>query len=131
MLAQSQGREYIQSNLSIKFGTYEKIRERDTSKKNIRNPIGKENPQNVLLKNLYSKKNTNEGMYETKLIEYEGKFHPIKKYIVDLREMTQANKAKVVSSYRRIIQALYRKQSGYFGRKTCYSFLFNDNNKRP
>ncbi|ONF90597.1 S8 family peptidase [Leptospira santarosai] len=111
LLAQRQGREYIQSDLSIKFGTYEKILKRDTTKKNIRNPIGKENPHNVLLKNLYSKKNTNKGMRETKLIEYEGKFHPIKKYIVDLREMTQANKEKILSSNNKWylhIEGLYR-----------------------
>ncbi|SQB33621.1 S8 family peptidase [Clostridium cochlearium] len=99
ILEASQGSEYCQSNINILFGSYDEKTERDTTKNNILNPIGRENSKNILLTSNYSKtaiKSSTErfGLTERMLIEYGDKFYPVKKYAVDLSEMTPANKEK-------------------------------------
>lgn len=94
-----QGSEYCQSNIDIYFGSYDNKKQRDITKNNILNPIGKENSKNILLPSNYSKtaiKSSQEkfGLTERMLIKYGDKFYPIKKYAVDLSEMTPSNKEK-------------------------------------
>ncbi|AWK52239.1 hypothetical protein DIC82_15080 [Clostridium beijerinckii] len=99
ILDSTQGAEYCQSNIDMYFGSYDEKTDRDISKNNILNAIGKENSKNVLLSSSYSKtaiKSSTEhfGLSERMLIEYGDKFYPVKKYAVDLSEMTPTNKEK-------------------------------------
>lgn len=80
-----------------------KPRKRDISKNNLLNPKGRKNSKNILLPSHYSKiaiKASTEwfGLTERMLIKYGDKFYPIKKYAVDLSEMTPENKEKVISN---------------------------------
>lgn len=112
-----QAGEYCQSNIDIFFGTYEKEKDRDVSKPNIKNPKGVEQPKNILLDTCYSKKV--QGIYpqtgferECTLVKYGKKFHPIKKWAVDLADMTPANKERYLGCSRKWylkIDGLYRK----------------------
>ena len=82
----------------MKLGTYSEKIKRDTTKRNIKNELGRTEAKNILLSGLYSKKIMNAATSdfantERMLIQYGDKFHPIKKYSVDLSEMTEANKA--------------------------------------
>ncbi len=97
ILDPSQGIEYCQSNIDIKFGSFDIKSERDTSKRNILNPVGREGAKNLFLSNLYSKRvmrdNQGEfGLRERLLIQYADKYYPVKKYAVDLSELSEANK---------------------------------------
>lgn len=97
ILDPTQGIEYCQSNIDIKFGTYDEKTERDVSKRNILNPVGRQGPQNLLLGSLYSKIRMNKktddfALRERLLIQYADKYYPVKKYAVDLSELTDANK---------------------------------------
>lgn len=99
ILEPSQGSEYCQSNIDILFGSYDRKKDRDITKNNILNPIGRENSKNLLNYGNYSKtaiKSSTEefGLTERMLIEYGDKFYPVKKYAIDLSEMTPANKEK-------------------------------------
>lgn len=85
--------EYCQTNLDVKFGTYDK-KEDVEGKRAIFNAIKRSDSKNVLLKSLYSKKmiKTNSDYnYERTLIEYGDKYYPVKKYACDLSEFTGAN----------------------------------------
>lgn len=93
----SQGIEYCQSNIDIKFGSYDDKFERDTSKRYILNPVGRKGAQNLLLGNIFSKnkmKNKTEdfALKERLLIQYGDKYYPVKKYAVDLAELTDKKK---------------------------------------
>lgn len=116
ILEPTQGSEYCQSNINVYFGSYDEKTERDITKNNILNPIGKENAKNILLPSNYSKtsiKSSTEGfgITERMLIEYGDKFYPIKKYAVDLTEMTPGNKQKYLADKKQWflkIEGLYR-----------------------
>ena len=116
ILEPTQGSEYCQSNVDIYFGSYDEKTQRDITKNNILNPIGKENSRNILLSSNYSKtaiKSSTEGfgLTERMLIDYGDKFYPIKKYAVDLTDMTPSNKAKYITGDKRWflkIEGLYR-----------------------
>jgi len=105
LLLESQGSEYCQSDIDIKFGTYDKIKERDIKKNNILNRFGREFSQNVLLSSLYSKhklyKDYAEHLDEHSLIAYGDKYYPSKKYNIDLSKITDANKDKILHSSRK------------------------------
>ncbi|MDU6031325.1 MAG: S8 family peptidase [Peptoniphilus grossensis] len=97
ILRAGEGPEYCQSNINVAFGTMDGIQERDTNKRNIRNPYGAKNAENLMKDSLYSKKvfDVLEGVNfgtERTLLKLGQKFYPIKKYAVDLDEMTDANK---------------------------------------
>jgi len=97
ILDPSQGIEYCQSNIDIKFGSYDEKIERDTSKRNILNPVGRQGAQNLLLGNIFSKnkmKNKTEdfALKERLLIQYGDKYYPVKKHAVDLAELTDKRK---------------------------------------
>lgn len=97
ILDPTQGIEYCQSNMDVKFGSYsEKVR-RDTSRHNILNPVGREGAQNLFKESLYSKRvmrdnKSDFALRERLLIQYGDKYYPVKKYAVDLSELSEANK---------------------------------------
>lgn len=142
----SQGAEYCQSNIDIYFGSYDEKTQRDITKNNILNPIGKENSKNVLLSSNYSKTaiktSTNDfGLSERMLVEYGDKFYPVKKYAVDLSEMTQSNKEKFLRGNKRWflkIKGLYRdfieqkavKESFELSQEFCVIITIKDPSKK-
>lgn len=105
VLDPSQGGEYCQSDIEVRLGTYDDIRKRDTTKPTILNPIGRTNSSNLLLGGPYSKRSLKnpEGDFalrERMLIEYGGKYYPVKKYAVDLSDLTPANRENVSAGRR-------------------------------
>lgn len=102
ILAPSQGFEYCQSNMDVKFGTHDGKEPRDTTRNGILNPVGRKGSQNILLGNLYSKTKMREAtddfaLKERMLIKYADKYYPVKKYAVDLSELTDGNRIKYVA----------------------------------
>ena len=91
-LDQEEGIEYCQSDINLEFGTYNQGGEMENILEN--DGIKKENNKNLLNKTIYSKKIQ---MSENYLIQYKNKYYPIKKYIVDLNKMTNANKSKFLT----------------------------------
>ena len=97
ILDSTQGIEYCQSNIDLKFGTYDAKCERDMSRRNILNPVGRIGSQNLFREPLYSKRLMKDrdgdfALRERLLIQYGDKYYPVKKYAVDLAELTEANK---------------------------------------
>ncbi len=92
------------------------IRERDTNVRTIRNPYGANDPKNIMLDSLYSRRFFNvleDDSFgkERTLISYGSKYHPIKKYAIDLDEMTHANQEKYLKGNRQWymeLKALFR-----------------------
>lgn len=102
ILDPTQGAEYCQSNIDIKFGSYDEKAPRDVTKRNILNPIGRQGSKNLFHSSLYSKKRMNAkqddfALKERLLIQYGDKYYPVKKYAVDLSEMTDNNKISYLS----------------------------------
>ncbi|WP_366924743.1 S8 family peptidase [Metallumcola ferriviriculae] len=102
ILDSTQRAEYCQSNVDIKMGTFDAKKDRDTTKRNILNPVGRDGSQNVLLEDYYSKRkmrsNTDEfALKERLLIKYGDKYYPVKKYAVNLSEMTDSNQLKYLT----------------------------------
>lgn len=100
ILDNRQGGEYCQSDIEVRLGTYDSLRSRDTTQPTILNPIGRTGSANLLLRSPYSKKTLkreDEGfaLRERTLIEYGGKYYPVKKYAIDLADLTPANMARV------------------------------------
>lgn len=115
VLEPSQGSEYCQSNIDILLGTYDDKKKRDISKFYILNPVGRENPKNIFRHELYSKKKikSDSGTFtqrERLLVEFADKYYPIKKYAVDLSEMTDANKQYITKNknWYLMLKGLYR-----------------------
>lgn len=106
ILVPSQRAEYCQSNLDVKMGTYDFKRSRDTTRRNILNPIGREGPQNLLLESVYSRNrmrnNPHEfALRERLLIRYADKYYPVKKYGIDLYDLSETNKVKYLGAEKR------------------------------
>ncbi len=105
VLREKQGAEYCQSNLEMMFGTYENIKDRDTTKSNILNPIGPDDTQNVLLdsnyKSAYIKDTESDYARERVLLNYGKKYQPVKKYSVNLNEMKAARQRDSLASNRK------------------------------
>lgn len=96
ILDHRQGGEYCQSDIEVKFGSYDELADRDITKPMILNPIGRKGAQNLLRPSLYSKRkqaNSSEefAQRERMLIRYGGKYYPVKKYAIDLAELTDAH----------------------------------------
>ena len=141
----NQASEYCQSNINVYFGSYDNKVERDTSKRTILNPIGKKNSQNIFSNGLYSKveiKNpkTRFGRSERMLISYGDKYYPVKKYAVDLNEMTNSNKEKflfgnkkwflkLTGNYRKSIENEYERNSLSLSQEFCLIITIKDPNK--
>lgn len=103
ILIEGQGPEYCQSNIDVKFGTYDQKTRRDTTKRNIRNPIGRDGGHNLLNSSNYSKKKPTENLKrftltEKILVQYGDKFYPTKKYALDLTELTPSKKEKFLQA---------------------------------
>lgn len=104
VLEPSQGFEYCQSNMNLKFGSYDEKTKRDTTRRTILNPVGKEGSKNLFLETLYSKRKkatnsqTDFAKKERLLIKYGDKYYPVKKYAVDLSEVTDANREKYLTA---------------------------------
>ena len=97
ILDPTQGIEYCQSNIDLKFGTYAAKEARDMSRHHILNPVGRVGSKNLFLESLYSKRLMKDqdgefALRERLLIQYGDKYYPVKKYAVDLSELTDANK---------------------------------------
>ena len=92
----SQGPEYCQSDLTVSFGTYDYVQPTVTKKKNPKNPLQKVNPENFLLSSAYGaayrKHNDSPFTRERQLRDYEGKYHPVKKYAVNLEELRNSKR---------------------------------------
>lgn len=116
ILDPTQGIEYCQSNVDVKFGSYDAKAERDVSKRNILNPVGRQGAQNLFRGNLYSKQRMKEkaddfALKERLLIQYEDKYYPVKKYAVDLAELTDANRLHYLAADKKwylYIRGLFR-----------------------
>ena len=116
LIDDKQAGEYCQSNIDVFFGTYETEKDRDTSKPMIKNAKGIDEAHNVLLDNCYSSRA--KGVYprtgferECTLVKYGKKFHPVKKYAIDLSDMTPSNKERILGKDRKWylkIEGLYR-----------------------
>ncbi|MEA1960690.1 MAG: S8 family peptidase [Bacillota bacterium] len=117
ILDYKQSAEYCQSNLEIGFGTYQNEVSRDVTKATIKNPIGRDDSsKNILNQSCYSRRVLNKhtgDMFgkERFLTQYGLKFHPVKKYAIDLGDMTPANKEQWLAGNRKWylkITGLYR-----------------------
>ncbi|MBQ3498273.1 MAG: S8 family peptidase [Clostridia bacterium] len=116
ILDDKQAGEYCQSNIDIFFGTYQSEKDRDITKPMIKNPKGIDEAKNLLLDNCYSTRA--KGTYpqngferECTLVKYGKKFHPTKKYAVDLSDVTPSNKKRYLGKDRKWylkIEGLFR-----------------------
>ncbi|EYE87382.1 hypothetical protein Q428_13650 [Fervidicella metallireducens AeB] len=102
ILEPSQRAEYCQSNIDIKMGTFDTKKDRDTTRKNILNPVGRDGSKNLLLEGCYSKRKMKNkaddfALKERLLIQYGDKYYPVKKFAVDLSEMTESNQVKYLT----------------------------------
>lgn len=115
ILSPDQGSEYCQSNIDIKLGTYNEKVDRDMEKRNILNPMGREGSKNILSQSLFSRKvdysSENSFATERMLINFGDKYYPVKKYVIDLSELTPSNKEKYINDEKKWylkITGLYR-----------------------
>jgi hypothetical protein len=116
ILVPSQRAEYCQSNIDVKMGTYDNKFDRDTTKKNIINPIGREGSKNILLESLYDHKkmsfrHDDFAMKERLLIKYADKYYPVKKYGVDLDDIRDNDRIKYLTDNKKwflSLTGLYR-----------------------
>lgn len=119
ILDPSQGVEYCQSNIDIKFGSYDEKRERDVNKRHILNPVGRNGSQNIFREGLYSKRLMKDSqgdfaLRERLLIQYGDKYYPVKKYAVDLSELSEASKQHYATPdklWYLYLQGLYREHT--------------------
>lgn len=126
LVDEKQAGEYCQSNIDIFFGTYATEKDRDITKPIIKNPKGLEEPKNILLDSCYSARAKN--VYpatgferECTLIQYGKKYHPVKKYAIDLADMMPSNRERYLSKDRK----WYLKIEGLFR-----DFIEQDANRR-
>jgi Subtilase family len=102
VLEVSQGAEYCQSNIDVMLGTYDDKIERDTTKATIKNAIGAEGRQNILVTTVYSKNAakdvTSPFAGERILVSYGDKYQPVKKWSVNLDDFTYSNKEKFLKA---------------------------------
>jgi len=115
LLKSTEGPEYCQSDIHVAFGTMDGVKLRDTSKPTVRNEYGPEGNKNIMNADLYSRGTFDllEGDSfdrERTLIRYGQKYYPVKKYAVDLEEMTKGNRTK----YLRKDRKWYLKVTGLF-----------------
>lgn len=100
ILDATQGGEYCQSDIKVMFGSFEEKVLRDTTKPTYLNEIGRTDTLNLLLDNPYSRKRLKEAdgdfaLMERMLVEFAGKYAPVKKYAVDLADLKNSYKPKV------------------------------------
>jgi len=145
VLREKQGAEYCQSNLDIKFGTYENIKDRDITKTNILNEFGPDDAQNVLrdsnYRSAYKKDTSSEYARERILLNYGKKYQPVKKYSVNLNEMTPSNKehnlraerkwyAKIIGTYRDFAETLAQQDGEILNQNFTLVVTIRDNKRQ-
>ena len=114
VLRPSQKGEYCQSDLDVKFGTFDRVVERDVTKPTIINEDGPENFQNLLNMSVYSKpaiNNIHSDYSRERTLVKHGKYHPVKKYVVNLDELTGGNRIKYLKTpkkWRLFLRGAYR-----------------------
>lgn len=89
----NEGKEYCQTDLSFKFGTYNGKIKSEAGQAIINNN------QNLLAKSLYTeskKRRKKSSMFEKELLK-ENKYHPIKQDIIDLEMMKDSNRNNYLS----------------------------------
>lgn len=102
----NQAAEYCQTDVEVGLYTYANENYVDLMDENtprtFRNSLRLEGCENVLLEDRYSKKRNQGGseLWECNRIEKSHKYSPIKKFHVNLENMTDANKQKVLDSNR-------------------------------
>lgn len=98
----TQGSEYCQSNIEVQLGTYDSIKEHDVTKKGVLNEVGTDKLSNILNPAFYSKRVQSRidhpFMSERQLRNYNGKFHPVKKFAVNLDELTTSNRSTMLQA---------------------------------
>lgn len=104
LLDPTQGPEYCQSNINVLMGTYGNKIQR-MSRGVPTKHIDRSESQNLLKETLFSKvltrnKTDEFGLRERTLIQNKQKYCPIKKYAIDLSDVTKGNKEKYLSSDR-------------------------------
>jgi hypothetical protein len=89
-----QGIEYCQSDIKVSLGTYDRIVPSTSKRKRPLNPFQKENAHNLLLPESYGRRyhkyNDSQFTSERQLRKYEGKYHPVKKFAVNLEELLKS-----------------------------------------
>lgn len=103
MLDANQGIEYCQSQVDVLLETYSEVRHVQLGQGTMRNSDRMSaDSTNILKADLYSAKARKlDAAKERILIEHGYKFQPIKKYHVNLSDMTDAQKKKVLTSNKR------------------------------
>lgn len=102
-LAASQGAEYCQSDIDVKFGTFDEIENKITTPRQ-RNEYGPDAFSNILLPSMFhayastNKDIDNPFMKERTLLNYGKKYQPIKKWHINLSELTPTNKDKYLKA---------------------------------
>ncbi len=124
ILAKNQGNEYCQSNIDVYFGSFDEKKDRDTDQRTIKNPIGTEGNKNFLNESLFSKRIikdlSNSFNSERVLINHHKKFQPIKKWVINLEEMTEGNKERYLKAPKKWflkLEALFRYNSEVIAEK--------------
>lgn len=140
-----QGAEYCQSNIEVRLGSYDTKKDRDTSKATIKNPIGPDGAKNLLSDSLYSKtimkQLDNPFKTDRVLIAYEKKYHPVKKWAINLSELTDANKEKYLKApkqwylkingvYRDHTETTYEKKQKSISQDFCLIITIKDSQKK-
>jgi len=91
----TQGDEYCQSDIKVALGTYDRVV--PATRPNPLNPYQKENQHNLLLPDSYSTQyhryHQSAFTTERQLRKYGDKFHPVKKFAVNLEELKKGKKA--------------------------------------
>jgi hypothetical protein len=92
----TQGEEYCQSNIDVYFGTYNDKVQREGN--TIKNPIGKgPDAKNLLQPSVYSKRAMKDNTHfngERLLKKFHKKYQVVKKWVINLSELTDANKKR-------------------------------------
>lgn len=103
VLFSGNGVEYCQSDIDVKFGTFDEIAEKEVTRSH-KNEYGPDSLANLLLPDKYRSRSINNSDYdnpfvrERTLLNYGKKYQPVKKWRVNLNELTPANKEKYLKS---------------------------------
>lgn len=144
VLREKQGAEYCQSNLDVKFGTYDNIKDRGLEKTNILNEFGPDDAKNILLdsnyKSAFKKDTESDYARERVLLNYGKKYQSVKKYAVNLNEMTNSNKdhnlessrkwyAKITGTFRDFAETLAQKDGEILNQDFTLVVTIKDNKR--
>lgn len=103
ILNASQGSEYCQSDIDVKFGTFDEIENKTTNARQ-KNEFGPDGFANLLLPDKFhsyastNKDFNNPFMRERTLLNFGKKYQPIKKWHINLNEITAANKDRFLKA---------------------------------